>query len=610
MKLNRIGSFIVLGLALVLILSQSGSIPAAAHSTLSGVTAQVNSAAGQNRNSKTQHPTDQAPYKVTVQGRLTDPSGNPITSAVNVSFNVYTTTVGGSPIFSEGPVSVTPDSRGLLTYQLGSTSVISTALVSQFANTLYLGLTVGSDAEMAPRILLTASPYAMSLAPGTVVSGAYDASGNTTNYGVINGVNLDGSSVSNAGLYGKGATGVYGEADPSRGFGGVAGNFVDSGGYPGSQFGISATSNSTGGGDGYGGFFGSYGGGSGNQYGIYALAGSSNNQQQVYASIGVVGLSTANNNNDFTSVGGVFTSTNTSQGVGAIGYGTTAVEGFATSPTSNTPTHGGYFYNNVGSSQRVGVQGIADGTSGGSVVEGAEFSATGNSNADVYGVTAGATGAGNDAAIGVSGTAQGGRSYGGYFTVNGTGGVGMFAQANQPSGLSGDFMSNDSNATIVQVFGRIHATSCCAGASYDIQVRYHGGEALHAGDILAADGVNETFQGVSTLGVIKATADNADAAIGVVQYPIHKSITLKDGQDVWKADDTSSVIQPGELATAIVLGQMQVHVGSAKLKIGTSLTLDASGNLAVADKNATNVIGKVVSQPDKDGNVTVFVNLK
>ena len=608
MKLNRIGSFIALGLALVLILSQSAS--GAVKAQASGFSASLSQQPIQNRQSKIQNPTDQAPYKVTVQGRLTDPSGNPITSAVNVSFNVYTSTVGGSAIFSEGPVSVTPDNRGLLTYQLGSTSVISTALISQFANTLYLGLTVGTDAEMAPRILLTASPYAMSLAPGTVVQGAYDASGNTTDYGVINGVNLDGSSVVNAGLYGKGATGVYGEADPSRGFGAVAGNFVNNGGFPGSQFGLSATSNSTGGHEGYGGFFGSYGGGSGNQYGIYALAGSSNNQQQVYSSIGVAGISVASNNTDFTSVGGVFTSTNTLQGVGAIGYGTTAIEGFATNPTSNIATNGGYFSSSVGNSQRVGVQGTADGTSGGTLVEGAEFSATGNSNADAYGVAAGATGAGNGAAIGVSGTAQGGRSYGGYFTVNGTGGVGMFAQANQPSGLSGDFMSNDTNATIVQVFGRIHATSCCAGASYDIQVRYHGSEPLHAGDILAADGVNETFQGVPTLGVVKATSDNADAAIGVVQYPIHKSITLKDGQDVWKSDDTSSIIQPGELATAIVLGQMQVHVGSSNLKIGTRLTLDASGNLAVADKSAANIIGKVVSQPDKDGNVTVFVNLK
>jgi hypothetical protein len=606
MKLNRIGSLAIIAIALVLLLSQSAS---------EAVKAQVNGnfSANLSQPAKTQNPTDQTPYKVTVQGRLTDPAGNPITSQVNVTFKLYSVASGGSAIFSEGPTSVTPDTRGLLTYQLGSSTAMTSALVSQFANSLYLGITVGTDSEMSPRILLTAAPYALSLAVGATALGNYDSDGTAANPGTINGINTDVSNFASAGLYGKGMnglvgeglTGVYGHALPT-GLDGIGGHFTNDGNGPDVQFGVLVDNYSSSGTDGYGGSFYNLGGGNGNQYGIYATTGGSNNQQQVHDSIGAVGVSTANSNTDYSSTGGVFTSTNTFQGVGAIGYGTTGLEGFATTSSSNAGTNGGYFYNNVGNSSRDGIQVVADGTSGGLLTTGGEFSATGGSNHDAYGVAAGASALGNNVAYGVSGTASGNHAIGGYFTTQA--GDGILAETNQP-GYAAIFNSDSSNAVAVRVNGRIQATSCCAGAGYDIQVRYHGTETLHAGDILAADGVNETFQGVPTLGVLKATSANADAAIGVVQYPIHKSIADKNGQDLWKADPNATSIQPGELATAVVLGQIQVHTGSQPLKIGTRLTLDASGNLA-ATKGNDNIIGKVVSQPDNDGYVTVFVNLK
>ncbi|MBN2394247.1 MAG: hypothetical protein JXR84_26175 [Anaerolineae bacterium] len=96
------------------------------------------------------------------QGRLADASGNPITDRQNMEFRLYDTPVGGTPLWEEfwtGGNSVNV-SDGLFSVMLGS---INTALASvvQGNDQLYLGITVGTDTEMAPRVQLGSVPFSM-----------------------------------------------------------------------------------------------------------------------------------------------------------------------------------------------------------------------------------------------------------------------------------------------------------------------------------------------------------------------------------------------------------------------------------------------------------------
>ncbi len=96
------------------------------------------------------------------QGRLADASGNPITDRQNMEFRLYDTPVGGTPLWEEfwtGGNSVNV-SDGLFSVMLGS---INTGLVSvvQGNDQLYLGITVGTDTEMAPRVQLGSAPISM-----------------------------------------------------------------------------------------------------------------------------------------------------------------------------------------------------------------------------------------------------------------------------------------------------------------------------------------------------------------------------------------------------------------------------------------------------------------
>ncbi len=96
------------------------------------------------------------------QGRLADASGHPITARQNMEFRLYDTPVGGTPLWEEfwtGGNSVNV-SDGLFSVMLGS---INTGLVSvvQGNDQLYLGITVGTDTEMAPRVQLGSVPFAV-----------------------------------------------------------------------------------------------------------------------------------------------------------------------------------------------------------------------------------------------------------------------------------------------------------------------------------------------------------------------------------------------------------------------------------------------------------------
>ncbi|PZS05760.1 MAG: hypothetical protein DLM69_00660 [Candidatus Chloroheliales bacterium] len=650
MKTNRLLASAIVLLALALLLSQSAGAGAQTAPRQSPAQA-AKPGAGSGFSATLSRPNDQAPYKITFQARLTNPSGQPITSPTNFTFRIYTVPSGGTAIFTEGPVSITPNAQGLLTYQVGSGTTIDPSIVAQFANSLYLGVQVGSDPEMTPRLLLTASPYAMSLAAGAVVSGSY--SGTSDRYGVVNAINTDLSSSNNAGLYAQGATAVNGLASSSGNTSGYGGLFYNNGGGSGYQEGVHAEVHSNGSSQtSSAGRFINFGGGGGQQYGVFAdspgygLYGNSSSNTNQQQSAGVVGQSGASGG-----AGGVFT-------------GTIGVNG-SSSSSGNTSGYGGLFYNNGGGSgYQEGVHAEVHSSGSSQTSSAGRFINFGGGGGQQYGVYAdsystGGTynsyggyflnhGGGSGQQFGIRGettSVSGTNGYGGYFANSGGGSgtqYGIAAQTSStggnigyggyfnndgggiatqygiysyaptsggPGGFSGYFDSNSTTDVSVLVKGKVVATGgCCASAFYDIQVKYHGTAPLHPGDVVAMDGNNETVDGTPTLGVVKATATNAKAAVGVVQYRMKKIGTEKDGHGGWQVDEQATSFGSGDVLSAVVLGQ--VHMKVAGGAIGDRIILDAAGNAALASDDSKYPIGKVASPPDKDGYVTVFVNLK
>ena len=99
----------------------------------------------------------QAPDSFVYQGRLTDASGNPITTTTAVTFRLYTAITGGSLIHSWNSVSVSPDANGVFTAEL--INMDRNDFVN--GNKLYMQLEIGGE-TLSPRQLLTSVPYAYS----------------------------------------------------------------------------------------------------------------------------------------------------------------------------------------------------------------------------------------------------------------------------------------------------------------------------------------------------------------------------------------------------------------------------------------------------------------
>lgn len=95
----------------------------------------------------------QIPARINYQGYLTNSGGIPINTTVSIKFSIYDAETGGVALWSETQSVTVTD--GIYSVQLGTTS-ISLA----FDVPYYLGVKVGTDAEMTPRKPLTAVPYA------------------------------------------------------------------------------------------------------------------------------------------------------------------------------------------------------------------------------------------------------------------------------------------------------------------------------------------------------------------------------------------------------------------------------------------------------------------
>lgn len=95
------------------------------------------------------------------QGRLADKNGAPLTQTVNMIFRLYSAASGGSPLWEEqwtGSNSVQV-SDGLFNVMLGSLTPIPQSVITGNSN-LFLGITVGTDSEMSPRVQLGSVPFA------------------------------------------------------------------------------------------------------------------------------------------------------------------------------------------------------------------------------------------------------------------------------------------------------------------------------------------------------------------------------------------------------------------------------------------------------------------
>ncbi len=97
------------------------------------------------------------PQVISVQGRLTDSAGVTVSDGPQlVRFNIYSDSSNGAALWSSSirQINVTD---GLFSYNLGDTVALPNNLFDD--TTLWLGIKVGTDPEMTPRIRLTSGSY-------------------------------------------------------------------------------------------------------------------------------------------------------------------------------------------------------------------------------------------------------------------------------------------------------------------------------------------------------------------------------------------------------------------------------------------------------------------
>jgi len=126
------------------------------------------------------------PQTFNINGKLTDTTNSPLSGTYTFNFSIYSNSTGGTHLWTSNAMSVTTDSNGiysvkvsedyfdhpkvLTTSREGLFDVILNSINLNFSDQYYLGIKVGSDAEMSPRLNLTSSPYAF-MAQNVTVGG-------------------------------------------------------------------------------------------------------------------------------------------------------------------------------------------------------------------------------------------------------------------------------------------------------------------------------------------------------------------------------------------------------------------------------------------------------
>ena len=137
---------------------------------------------------------------IPIQGRLLDRNGNPINGTRTVTMTLYDAATGGTALCTDAdPVTAV---NGLFN------AYMDTCEASDLnGRQVWLGIKVGSDAEMTPRQKIYAVPYAWSLRPRAVISESLSGAVlNVFNHG--SGWGLD--------AYSKGHDAVHGRSDANN----------------------------------------------------------------------------------------------------------------------------------------------------------------------------------------------------------------------------------------------------------------------------------------------------------------------------------------------------------------------------------------------------------
>lgn len=100
------------------------------------------------------------PQTINYQGYLTNSSGVPINTTVDLTFSLYDVSTGGAALWTEIHYDVAV-ANGIYSVILGGSVSNPAPITLTFDVPYYLGVKVNTDPEMAPRQALSAAPYAM-----------------------------------------------------------------------------------------------------------------------------------------------------------------------------------------------------------------------------------------------------------------------------------------------------------------------------------------------------------------------------------------------------------------------------------------------------------------
>lgn len=108
---------------------------------------------------------------IAYQGRLADSGGNALTGLYNMTFRLYMGAAGGSALWTESwtGADAVEVSDGLFNVLLGSMTPIPQSVIED-NETLWLGVKVGTDTEMVPRVQIGSVAFAAQST--TVIDGA------------------------------------------------------------------------------------------------------------------------------------------------------------------------------------------------------------------------------------------------------------------------------------------------------------------------------------------------------------------------------------------------------------------------------------------------------
>lgn len=95
------------------------------------------------------------------QGRIANAAGAPLSGVFPMSFRLYSQAIAGVPLWSEDWIASNSVrvSDGLFNVMLGSLVAIPNTIVAN--NVLWLGVSVGGDSEMSPRVQLGTVPFSL-----------------------------------------------------------------------------------------------------------------------------------------------------------------------------------------------------------------------------------------------------------------------------------------------------------------------------------------------------------------------------------------------------------------------------------------------------------------